>query len=230
MEENSKLILPKEPEEPKILRVNSMARSATSDGVTIDGARIGPPPDLASLLLNNRIVYVGAPLVPQVTELVLAELLYLSSEGKEDIAMYINSMGSQLTTDAFAITDTMDFVRPKINTICVGSAFGTAAMVLSNGAKGSRKCLPNAKIMLNTPQGQARGQASDIAISAVELLKARQEILELLSKRTGQSVEKILADSSRTKYFTPPEAKEYGIIDDVLNIEDLAVKPATLGR
>lgn len=207
----------------------SMQASAAGQGEMVDGVRIGPPPDLPSLLLKNRIVYIGAPLVPEVTELVVAELLYLSSVSQDDIYMYINSPGSPMTTDAFAITDTMDYIKPDVHTICVGTAFGTAAMVLANGAKGKRTCLPNAKVMLQQPRSQARGQASDIEISAREILNSRKEILELLSKRTGQDLQKLKDDSSRTKYFKATEAQEYGLVDRVMSSEDLAVKPEMLG-
>jgi len=207
-----------------------MQRSAGSESEVIDGVRIGPPPDLPSLLLKNRIVYVGAPLVPEVTELVVAELLYLSSEKPDDIYMYINSPGSPSTYDAFAITDTMDYIKPDVHTICVGTAFGTAAMVLANGAKGKRTCLPNAKVMLNQPGGQSQGQAVDIEISAREVLNSRKMILDLLSKRTNQTVETLKADSSRTKYFTADGAKEYGLVDKVLKKEDLPVKPEDIPK
>eukprot|EP00966_Prymnesium_polylepis_P268974 6213527-Prymnesium_polylepis.2 len=141
-----------------------------SGAQNVDGVRVGPPPDLPSLLLNNRIVYVGAPLVPAVAELIVAQLLFLNYESQEKgVYMYINSPGSGgFETDSFAIADTMNYVGPEMETICIGSAFGTAAMLLANGAKGKRSCLPNSTIMLSQPRSQARGQASDIRIKARE--------------------------------------------------------------
>ena len=150
---------------------------------------------MPSLLLNNRIVYVGAPLVPQVAELIVAQLLFLNFESQEKgVYMYINSPGSgSFETDAFAILDTMNYVGPDMETICIGSAYGTAAMLLANGAKGKRSCLPNSTIMLSQPRSQARGQASDIRIKAREVLTARNTISQILSEKTGQPVEKVSA-------------------------------------
>lgn len=143
---------------------------------------IGPPPDLPSLLLANRIIYIGMPLVPSVTELVIAQLLYLNYQNDQTITIYINSPGTNspdgrafsFDTEAFAIADTMQFIRPPIRTICVGQAFGTAAMILSLGQKGNRFSLPNASIMLNQPRSRARGQASDVAIKAREIMSNRK--------------------------------------------------------
>lgn len=176
----------------------------------VDGVRVGPPPDLPSLLLHNRIIYLGMPLVPSVTELIVAQLLYLNYENpSKGVYMYINSPGSgggAFETEAFAITDTMNYVAPEIETICLGTAFGTSAMLLANGAKGKRASLPNSSIMLAQPRSQARGQASDIAIRAREVLAARQTINTILSEKTGQPLEKILSDSSRTKYLNAEQA------------------------
>lgn len=188
----------------------------------VDGVPIGPPPDLPSLLLNNRIVYVGMQLAPSVAELIVAELLFLNYDDPvKDVYMYLNSVGTAggLETDSFAIVDTMNYIQPKIATICVGSAFGTAAMLLANGEKGKRACLPNAQIMLSQPSSQARGQASDIAIAAREVLSTRKAVLEILSEKTGQPVEKLMKDSMRTNYLTAEEALDYGIIDKVLKSE-----------
>lgn len=171
----------------------SGVRMQMAAGGNIDGVRVGPPPDLPSLLLNNRIVYVGAPLVPAVAELVVAQLLFLNYESQEkSVYMYINSPGSGgFETDAFAIADTMNYVGPEMETICIGSAYGTAAMLLANGAKGKRSCLPNSTIMLSQPRSQARGQASDIQIKAREVLAARNTISRILSEKTGQPIDKV---------------------------------------
>jgi len=197
----------------------------------VDGVRVGPPPDLPSLLLHNRIVYCGAPLVPQVTELVVAQLLYLNYETQEKpVYMYINSPGTGgFETEAFAIVDTMNYVGPEVETICIGTAFGTAAMLLANGAKGKRACLPNSSMMLQQPMSQARGQASDIKIKAQEVLAARDVICNIFAEKTGQSFEKVKADSSRTRYLNADQALAYGIVDKVLRSEqDLPQKPSFL--
>jgi ATP-dependent Clp protease protease subunit len=190
---------------------------------------IGPPPDLPSLLLANRIIYIGMPLVPSVTELVIAELLYLHYQNDQPITLYLNSPGTNspdgrafsFDTEAFAIADTMQFVKPPIRTICVGQAFGTAAMLLSLGNKGMRCALPNASIMLNQPRSRARGQASDVAIKAKEVINNRRVTNEFLAKACGKDIATIERDTSRVKYLAPEEAVDYGIIDKVLYPEQL---------
>jgi len=196
--------------------------------------RVGPPPDLPSLLLHNRIIYMGMPIVPSVTELIVAQLLYLNYESKDKpVFMYINSPGTysdmQAQTEAFAVADTMNYVGPDIETICIGTAFGTAAMLLASGKKGSRACLPNASIMLQQPRSRARGQATDIQIKATEVLKTRNVINTMIAEATGQTIEKVTDDSARTKYLTPEEAMAYGLIDKVLLSDDDALaKPSFL--
>lgn len=185
---------------------------------------IGPPPDLPSLLLSNRIIYIGMPLVPSVTELVIAQLLYLNYQNEQIITMYINSPGTNspdgkaysFDTEAFAIADTMQFIKPPIRTICVGQAFGTAAMLLSLGQKGNRFALPNASIMLNQPRSRARGQASDVAIKAREITNNRRTTNEFLAKSCGKDLEMVERDTSRVRYLSPEESIDYGIIDKVL--------------
>jgi ATP-dependent Clp protease, protease subunit len=200
-------------------------RSMQTGAQNYDGVRIGPPPDLPSLLLHNRIVYVGMPLVPAVTELIVAEFLYLQYENADKpVFMYLNSTGTSnpdgssagFETEAFAIADTMNYIKPPVHTICVGQAFGTCAMLLSNGEKTHRAALPNATIMIHQPTSRARGQASDIAIKAKEVLYNRKQCFEIISENSGQSLQKIMKDASRTKYLTPQEAVEYGIIDKIL--------------
>jgi len=200
-------------------------RAMQTGAQNYDGVRIGPPPDLPSLLLHNRIVYLGMPLVPAVTELIVAEFLYLQYENAEKpVFMYLNSTGTSnpdgssagFETEAFAIADTMNYIKPPVHTICVGQAFGTCAMLLSNGEKRNRAALPNATIMIHQPTSRARGQASDIAIKAKEVLYNRKQCFEIISENSGQSLQKIMKDASRTKYLTPQEAVEYGIIDKIL--------------
>jgi ATP-dependent Clp protease protease subunit len=194
-----------------------------------------PPPDLQSLLLKERIVYLGMPLFSSddvkrdvgidVTELIIAQLLYLQFDDPEKpIFFYINSTGTSwytgdaigFETEAFAICDTLSYIKPPIHTICIGQAMGTAAMILSAGTKGCRASLPHATIVLNQNRTGAQGQATDIQIRAKEVLHNKHTMLEILSKNTGQPVEKIVKDTDRTFYLTPQEAKEYGIIDRVL--------------
>jgi ATP-dependent Clp protease, protease subunit len=203
-----------------------------------------PPPDLASLLLKERIVYLGLPLVSSddfkrqlgvdVTKLIISQLLYLQFDDPEKpIYFYINSTGTSwyggeaigFETEAFAICDTMSYIKPPVHTICIGQAMGTAAMILSAGAKGSRASLPHATIVLNQPiSGMGRSQATDIQIRAKEVLANKAAILDIFSKNTGQAVEKIAKDTDRTFYMTPQEAKNYGLIDRVLeSAKDLPV-------
>jgi len=191
-----------------------------------EGARIGPPPDLPSLLLHNRIVYIGMPLVPAVTELIIAELLYLNYESTTDpITMYINSSGTTTAngqavgfeTEAFAIADVMKYVRPPVHTVALGQAFGAAAMLLSQGKRGRRFALPNATILLNQPKSQARGQATDIAIKAREVLHNRKTTCDLIASACGKTSQEVMDDCSRVKYLQPNEAVEYGLIDKVID-------------
>ena len=194
-----------------------------------------PPPDLPSLLLKERIVYLGMPLVSSdehkaqlgvdVTKLIIAQLLYLQFDDPEKpITMYINSTGTSYygghaigyETEAFAICDTMSYIKPAIHTICIGQAMGTAAMILSAGTKGYRASLPNGTIILHQAKTGARGQATDIQIRAKEVLENKRAILEIFSRNTGQTVEKLAKDTDRMFYMTPEQAKEYGLIDKVL--------------
>jgi ATP-dependent Clp protease protease subunit len=194
-----------------------------------------PPPDLESLLLKERIVYLGMPLFSSdevkqqvgidVTQLIIAQLLYLQFDDPDKpIYFYINSTGTSwytgdaigFETEAFAICDTMNYIKPPVHTICIGQAMGTAAMILSAGTKGCRASLPHATIVLNQNRTGARGQATDIQIRAKEVLSNKRTLLEILSQNTGQSVEKLAKDLDRTFYMTPAQAKEYGLIDRVL--------------
>ncbi|MGF1499856.1 MAG: ATP-dependent Clp protease proteolytic subunit [Elainellaceae cyanobacterium] len=194
-----------------------------------------PPPDLPSLLLKERIVYLGLPLFSSddakrqlgvdVTKLIIAQLLYLQFDDSEKpIFFYINSTGTSwytgdavgYETEAFAICDTISYIKPPVHTICIGQAMGTAAMILAAGTKGFRASLPHATIVLNQPRTGAQGQATDIQIRAKEVISNRQAMLDILSKNTGQTPEKLSKDTDRMFYMTPHEAQEYGIIDRVL--------------
>ncbi len=203
-----------------------------------------PPPDLESLLLKERIIYLGLPLFSSdelkqqvgidVTQLIIAQLLYLQFDNPEKpIFFYINSTGTSwytgdaigFETEAFAICDTMNYVKPPIHTICIGQAMGTAAMILSAGTKGCRASLPHATIVLNQNRSGAQGQATDIQIRAKEVLQNKQTMLTILSQNTGQTAEKIAKDIDRTFYLTPDKAKEYGLIDRVLESTKELPKP-----
>ena len=203
--------------------------------------QIGPPPDLPSLLLHNRIVYIGMPLVPAVTELVIAELLYLNYENQSTpVTMYINSSGTTTAngqsvgfeTEAFAIADVMKYIRPPVRTVAIGQAFGAAAMILSQGEKGQRSALPNATILLNQPKSQARGQASDIAIRAREVAHNRRTTCELIAQATGKPLSVVMNDCQRVKYLQPDEAVEYGLIDRVIRKEEISplLKPSFISQ
>ena len=195
-----------------------------------------PPPDLPSLLLKERIVYLGLPLFSDddakrqmgidVTELIVAQLLYLEFDNPDKpIFFYINSTGTSwysgeaigFETEAFAICDTIRYVKPPVHTICIGQAMGTAAMILSAGTKGQRASLPNASIVLHQPRSGARGQATDIQIRAKEVLHNKRTMLEMLSENTGRSVNQLSSDSDRMTYMTPDQALDYGLIDRVLS-------------
>ena len=194
-----------------------------------------PPPDLPSLLLKERIVYLGLPLFSDddtkrqvgldVTELIIAQLLFLEFDNPDKpIYFYINSTGTSwytgdaigFETEAFAICDTLRYVKPPVHTICIGQAMGTAAVILSAGTKGHRAALPHASIVLHQPRSGAQGQATDIQIRAKEVLHNKRAMLEILSTNTGRSVEELSRDSDRMSYLTPDQAKDYGLIDRVL--------------
>ncbi|KAM0934571.1 putative endopeptidase Clp [Dioscorea sansibarensis] len=183
-----------------------------------------PPPDLASYLYKNRIVYLGMSLVPSVTELILAEFLYLQYEDAEKpIYLYINSTGTTkggeklgYETEAFAIYDVMRYVKPPIFTLCVGNAWGEAALLLAAGAKGNRAALPSSTIMIKQPIARFQGQATDVDLARKEIKNVKNELVALYSKHIGKSKEQIEEDMRRPKYFSPSEAVEYGIIDKVL--------------
>ncbi|KAD6453418.1 hypothetical protein R6Q59_015300 [Mikania micrantha] len=183
-----------------------------------------PPPDLASYLYKNRIVYLGMSLVPSVTELILAEFLYLQYEDdKKPIYLYINSTGTTkggeklgYETEAFAIYDVMRYVKPPIFTLCVGNAWGEAALLLAAGAKGNRSALPSSTIMIKQPIARFQGQATDVEIMRREIKNVKTELVKLYSKHIGKTTEQIEEDIRRPKYFSPSEAVEYGIIDKVI--------------
>jgi len=180
------------------------------------GARGERAYDIYSLLLKERIIFLGTPIVDQVANNIIAQLLYLDREDPErDISVYINSPGGVITA-GLAIVDTMRLVRPDISTICVGLAASMGTVLLTVGTPGKRYALPNSTIHMHQPMGGAQGQASDIEIQARELLRMQDKIREILSENTGQPYEKIARDTDRDYYLSAEQAKEYGLIDDVL--------------
>jgi len=180
--------------------------------------------DIYSRLLKERIIILGTPIEDQIANLIVAQLLFLESEDPDrDIWLYINSPGGSVTA-GLAIYDTMRHIRPDIATVCVGMAGSMATPILAGGTKGKRYSLPHSTIHMHPAGGGARGYAPDVEIMAKELLRMQQVVRELLSKDTGQSVERIARDFDRDLFMTPEQAKEYGVIDEILNREGLAEK------
>ena len=177
--------------------------------------------DLFSKLLKEHIIFLGTPIDDTVANLVCAQLLHLESENPDkDINIYINSPGGDITA-LFAIYDTMQYVKPDITTICFGQAASAAAVLLAAGTKGKRMALPHARVLLHQPYGQAGGQVSDIELVAKEILRMRSTLESILSSCTGQPAEKINVDTDRDFVMSADEAKEYGIIDEVIAAREL---------
>lgn len=171
--------------------------------------------DIYSRLLKDRIVFLGGVIDDDTANLVIAQLLFLEAEDpKKDISFYINSPGGSVTA-TLAMVDAMNHVKPAISTVCVGMAASGAAILLSSGEKGKRFALPNAEVMIHQPHGGAEGQATDIEITAKQILKLRERLNKILAKNTGQSVEKIEKDVERDFFMTAEEAKKYGLVDKV---------------
>jgi len=172
--------------------------------------------DIYSRLLKDRVVFVVGPIDDHMANLVVAQLLFLESENPDkDIHLYINSPGG-IVTAGLSIYDTMQFIKPDVSTICLGQAASMGALLLAAGTKGKRYCLPHSRIMIHQPSGGFQGQASDIDIHAREVLKLRERLNEILSRHTGQPVEKIARDSDRDHFMDGEMAVEYGLIDAVL--------------
>lgn len=172
--------------------------------------------DIYSRLLKDRIIFLGGPINDAVANVVIAQMLFLEHEDpKKDIKLYINSPGGSVTA-GMAIYDTMQYIKPDVSTICVGMAASMGAVILTAGAKGKRLALPSSQILIHQVMGGAEGQASEIEITARQILKMKEKLNQVLSKHTGQSVSKIEKDSDRDYYMTSAEAKEYGLIDEVV--------------
>lgn len=178
--------------------------------------------DLYSKLLKENIIFVGTPIDDTVANLICAQLLHLESENPDkDISLYINSPGGDITA-LFAIYDTMSFIKPDISTICFGQAASAAAVLLAAGTPGKRLALPHARILLHQPYAQARGQATDVELAAREIERMRVLLEEILARHTGQTIEKIHQDTDRDFVMSAAEAKDYGIIDEVIERRSIA--------
>jgi ATP-dependent Clp protease, protease subunit len=178
--------------------------------------------DIYSRLLKERIIFLGTPIDDAVSNLLIAQLLHLESEDPDkDISIYVNSPGGEIT-GLFAIYDTMQYIKPDVQTICVGQAASAAAVLVGAGTKGKRFALPHARILIHQPHGGASGQAVDIEIQAKEIVRMRELLDRILAHHTGQSVEKVAADTDRDFIMSADEAKEYGIVDEVITNRELA--------
>jgi len=182
--------------------------------------------DIFSRLLKDRIIFIGTPIDDAGANLVIAQLLFLEAEDPDkDIHVYINSPGGSVTA-SLAIYDTMQFVKPAIETICMGQAASGAALLLAAGTKGKRMALPHSRIMIHQPYGGAQGQAVDIQIQAKEILRMREELDRIMATHTGQPLERVEKDSDRDFFMSPEEAKEYGLVDEVITTREMAKRQA----
>jgi len=172
--------------------------------------------DIYSRLLKERIIFITGPIEDHMASLICAQLLFLEADNpNKDIAMYINSPGG-VVTSGLAIYDTMQYIRPDIATVCIGQAASMGSLLLTAGAKGKRFALPHARILIHQPLGGFQGQATDVGIQAQEILRMREELNGIMAKHTGQSIERIHQDTERDFYMSGLQAKEYGLVDDVI--------------
>ena len=171
--------------------------------------------DIYSRLLKDRIIFIGGPIDDDTANIVVAQMLFLEGDDPDkDINLYINTPGGSVSA-GLAIYDTMQYIKCEVSTICIGLAASMGAFLLASGAKGKRKALPNAEIMIHQVSGGAQGQATDINIQAEQILKIKKRLNEILAKRTGQSIERVTQDSERDNYMSAEEARAYGLIDEV---------------
>ena len=172
--------------------------------------------DIYSRLLKDRIIFLGGEVTDDEANLIVAQMLFLEGDAPDkDISLYINSPGGSITA-GMAIYDTMQYIRCDVSTICIGMAASMGAFLLAAGAKGKRRALPNGEILIHQPLGGARGQATEVAIHAEQLIKTREKMNRILAERTGQSVEQIALDTERDHYMTAEEALKYGLIDEII--------------
>jgi ATP-dependent Clp protease protease subunit len=185
--------------------------------------------DIYSRLLNERIVFLGTPVDDQVANLVVAQLLHLESEDDEkDVSVYINSPGGSVYA-GLAIYDTMQFIKPDVQTICFGVAMSMGSLLLAGGAAGKRLALPNSRILIHQPTGGFEGQSADIEIHAREILELRAHVDEIYARHTGQPLQRVHDDMDRDRYFTAEEARDYGLIDRVIASHELTRVPTGFG-
>jgi ATP-dependent Clp protease, protease subunit len=185
--------------------------------------------DIYSRLLNERIVFIGTPVDDQIANLVVAQLLHLESQDADkDVSLYVNSPGG-VVYSGLAIYDTMQFIKPDVQTICFGVAMSMGSLLLAGGAPGKRMALPNSRILIHQPSGGFEGQAADIEIHACETLALRGHIDEIYSQHTGQPIERVHDDMDRDRYFTAEQAREYGLIDRVISSHELNRVPTGFG-
>jgi ATP-dependent Clp protease protease subunit len=186
--------------------------------------------DIYSRLLKDRIIFLGAPIDDVFANLIIAQLLFLEAEDPEkDINLYINTPGGSVTA-GLGIYDTMQYVKPPINTICLGQAASMGALLLTAGTRGKRYALPNARVMIHQPMGGFQGQATEIDIHAKEILKIRERLNEIMAKHSGQPLEKIAADTERDYFMSGEEAKRYGLIDEVITRPPKHLKAVSVGE
>ena len=171
--------------------------------------------DIYSRLLKDRIIILNGEINDNTANIIVAELLYLDSESHDDINIYINSPGGSITA-GMAIYDTMNFIKSKVSTICIGIAASMAAFLLSSGEKGKRMALPNSEVMIHQPLGGAQGQATEIKIAAERILKSKDKLNKILAKNTGKPIEQIEKDTERDYFLSSKEAKNYGLIDKII--------------
>jgi ATP-dependent Clp protease, protease subunit len=178
--------------------------------------------DIYSRLLKERIVFIGTPIDDNVANLTVAQLLFLQSEdATKDINLYINSPGGVIYA-GLAIYDTMQWLKPDVSTVCVGMAMSMGAVLLASGQQGKRFCLPNSTVLIHQPLGGAEGQATDIEITAREILRLRRSIYDILAHHSGQTIERIQQDADRNYYMTAQQCVEYGLVDEILTNEEAA--------
>ncbi|MCY3736982.1 MAG: ATP-dependent Clp endopeptidase proteolytic subunit ClpP [Gemmatimonadaceae bacterium] len=179
--------------------------------------------DIYSRLLRERIVFIGTPVGDSIANLVIAQMLFLASEDpKKDISLYINTPGGSVTA-GMAIYDTMQYIQPDVATICIGQASSMGAVLLAGGARGKRQALPNARVLLHQPMGGIGGQAADVEIHAREIIQIRRQINDILAERTGRDLERIQADTERDFFMSAEDAREYGIVDEIITPSTLAL-------
>ena len=176
--------------------------------------------DLYTRMLKENIIFLGTPINDDVANMICGQLLYLEAENPDrDISLYINSPGGDINA-LLAIYDTMQFIRPEISTLCYGQAASAAAVLLAAGTPGKRMSLPNARILIHQPYAQSYGQATDVELAAAEIMRLKATLEEILARHTGQTAERISADTDRDNVMTAAEAKDYGLIDDVLGVRE----------